>query len=1008
MKTEIRMLKSERNPRGKIRSPNEPAPFRFSGFGFLSAFGFRFSGLPAPFLFHHHDTMYSLRLALLLSIVPWTAQAAAYVGSGKEPIYIGSQACGKCHDGPQMGHQFSKWRLSAHAKAYTALSLPEAREITKLSGITEEPHQAKMCLGCHATASEEEDWQRGEEFHLEDGLQCEACHGPGSEYATKEIMKNKAKAMAYGLRIYTKEDCLICHRVKGSHDAVLKRKPFNLDQALLTIAHPIPKEKPKVQLTPDPPRKPAGPHHYTGVMACAACHTGPKFNFQFSRWRMSKHARAYAELATAKGLELAQAAGVTGDPQKAAQCLQCHATGAGLDPASLLKGFDLTDGVQCESCHGPGADYSPEAVMLDRAAARAKGLLEVKARTCAPCHDQAHGKPFDYERALKEIAHPKKAPQVAVAEPAYKNPLNLALTPDGRELWVACEASGSVVVVDTATRTRRIEIPVGGQPNDVTFTPDGRKAFVSNRLEDNVSVVDVATHRVVQTIDVGDEPHGVLVDRKGRFLYVLNTSIDNISVIDLATLQEVKRLRASRSPWSLAQSPDGGSIVVTHALSRFIGDRQPAMSEVTVIDPERAVVADRVTVPAANLLQGVTWHPSGDYALFTLLRTKNLVPMTRINHGWTISNGLGLLWRDGTVDQVLLDQNNLCFPDPSDVGITPDGRYALVTSSSTDRVAVVDLNRLVALLKSATPHERRRVIPNHTGKPAEYVVKHIPTQTAPRGLTLSADGATAYVASMLDDAVTVIDVTTLAAVARVDLGGAKELTQRRRGEKLFHSAAIAFRRQFSCSSCHPDGHIDNIVYDIEDDGIGMGPIDNRTLRGVNDMAPYKWIGINPSLKRQCGPRLAVFITRIQPFTPEQLDDLHYYLCSIPRPPNRYRKLGADLSEAQRRGKTLFERGRKNDGSDIPLVRRCNTCHPPPLYTDGKIHNVGTQFAYDRAGKFDAPHLLNIYDSAPYLHNGIAQTLEEVWTKYNPYDAHGVTNDMTKDQLNDLIEYLKTL
>jgi hypothetical protein len=407
-------------------------------------------------------------------------------------------------------------------------------------------------------------------------------------------------------------------------------------------------------------------------------------------------------------------------------------------------------------------------------------------------------------------------------------------------------------------------------------------------------------------------------------------------------------------------------------------------------------------------LQGVAWHPRGDYALFTLLRTKNLVPMTRINHGWTISNGLGILWRDGTVDQVLLDQNNLCFPDPIDVCITPDGKYALVTSSSTDRVAVVDLRKLTAMLKSASPRERQHVIPNHTGKPVEYVVKLIPTQTAPRGITCSADGKTAYVASMLDDSITVIDVTQLEAAGRVDLGGSRDLTKRRRGEKLFHSANISFRRQFSCSSCHPDGHIDNIVYDIEDDGIGMGPIDNRTLRGINDMAPYKWTGINPSLKRQCGPRLAVFITRIQPFTPEQLDDLHYYLCSIPRPPNRYRKLGEDLTEAQRRGKAMFERARRNDGSLIPVGNRCHTCHPAPLYTDGKIHNVGTKFAYDRGGKFDAPHLLNIYDSAPYLHNGIAWTLEEIWTKYNPYDEHGVTNDMTKDQLNDLIEYLKTL
>jgi YVTN family beta-propeller protein len=953
-------------------------------------------------------TIRATGLALLLYALPSPlTRAATYTPTGKEPVYIGSQACAKCHDGPQMGHQFSKWRLSAHARAYTALSQPEAREITKLSGITEEPHRAKMCLGCHATASEEEDWRHGEEFHLEDGLQCEVCHGPGSEYAVREIMKNKERALANGLRITANDDCRICHRPKGSHEAVLKKQPFDLDQAMLTIAHPLPKEKPDPAPSPDFPRT-ASPHKFTGVMACAACHTGPKFNFQFSLWRRSKHAQAYADLSTQKAADIAAKDGVKDDPQKTQACLKCHATGATIEAASLLKGFDLTDGVQCESCHGPGEHYSAEAVMLDKATAAAKGLLKVGPETCAPCHANAHGKPFDYPAATKEIAHPTKPTQTTAAEPVYKNPLNLAFTPNGRELWVTCEASACVAVLDPASRTRLLEISVGGQPHDVAFTPDGKLAFVSNRLDDNVSVIDTATHKVTATIEVGDEPHGLLVDRQSRHLYVLNTSIDSISVIDVATRKEVKRLSASRSPWSLAESPDGSQIIVTHALSRFTGDRKPALSEITVIDPDHAIVRDRVLVPGANLLQGVAWHPSGDYALIPLLRTKNLIPMTRINHGWTISNGLGVFWRDGSIDQVLLDQNDLCFPDPIDVVITPDGHYALVTSSSTDRVAVVDLNKLISLLKSASPHEREHVLPNHTGKPAEYVVRLLPVNAAPRGLALSPDGATAGVASMLDDSVTVIDARHFAVLGRIDLGGARELTRRRRGEKLFHSANIAFRRQFSCSSCHPDGHIDNLVYDIEDDGIGMGPIDNRTLRGVNDMAPYKWTGINPSLRRQCGPRLAVFITRIQPFTAEQLDDLHYYLCSIPRPPNRYRKLGEDLSETQRRGKTVFERARKNDGSVIAPERRCNTCHPPPLYTDGKVHNVGTKFAYDRESKFDAPHLLNIYDSAPYLHNGIARTLEEIWTVYNPYDEHGVTNDMTKDQLNDLIEYLKTL
>jgi cytochrome c peroxidase len=264
------------------------------------------------------------------------------------------------------------------------------------------------------------------------------------------------------------------------------------------------------------------------------------------------------------------------------------------------------------------------------------------------------------------------------------------------------------------------------------------------------------------------------------------------------------------------------------------------------------------------------------------------------------------------------------------------------------------------------------------------------------------------VANALDDSLTVIDLKTLKAIQRIDLGGPTEITQVRFGERLFHSADIAFHRQFSCHSCHPDGHIDGLTYDIEPDGIGISPVDNRTLRGILDTAPFKWEGTNPSLQRQCGPRLAVFFTRIQPFTPEELSALDNYICTIPRPPNRFRPLGAELTNAQRRGKRMFERAVTNDGRVIPREQRCITCHFPPLYTDRRSHDIGSQTRFDREARFDTPHLNNIYDSAPYLHNGMAETLEEIWTRYNPNDQHGVTNDMTKDQLNDLIEYIKTL
>ena len=88
--------------------------------------------------------------------------------------------------------------------------------------------------------------------------------------------------------------------------------------------------------------------------------------------------------------------------------------------------------------------------------------------------------------------------------------------------------------------------------------------------------------------------------------------------------------------------------------------------------------------------------------------------------------------------------------------------------------------------------------------------------------------------------------------------------------------------------------------------------------------------------------------------------------------------------------------------------QCAFCHSGPKYTSQKSFDVDTGKWTDRSPVFDTPQLVNIAMTAPYLHDGSAQTLEEIWTVFNPHDKHGVTNDLTKDELNDLIEYLRTL
>ncbi len=940
-------------------------------------------------------------LPILLTGIPCWAMTV----QAQERVYVGESICRQCHHQSGSRDQFSPWRLSKHSRAYAALSLPESKQIAELSGIDEPPHESPICLGCHTTAFDAEEWELDDTFHREDGVQCELCHGPGSEYMDTAIMQDRGLAAAAGLRVPQESKCLVCHKEKGSHVAVLGTKQFVYDDALKAISHAgrggpaqPPRSDTVIQQLPGP--------KYVGALECGTCHGAGSAAPAYGEWRLSNHAQAYASLGTARAAEIARDMGVTQEPQSSTECLQCHTTASQEPAGRFAESFDQAQGVQCESCHGPGSEYMAEAVMLDPVAGVDAGLQEINEGTCIVCHTpDTHGQTFDFESMWSEIDHSKTRERPPTAP--YKTPLNLAVTRDGKRLFVACEGSNTVISVDLNREEIVAEVAVGSQPHFVLLSPDERHAYVSNRGSDNVSVIDTETSQVLSTLVVGDEPHEMATDEEGTLLYVANAGTYDVSVIDLVAGEETKRLAASRGPWGAARSPDGRSVYVTNNLPRYGEFRTPAMSEVTVIETGRSTVTHRYTIPGANLVQGIGFSPDGSFALVTLIRTKNLVPMTRNVQGWIITNGIGLLWNDGRIDQLLLDQVSDFFADPTDVVFSNDGRYVFVSGSGVQEVAMIDVRQMLDVLETSAPQRRAEVLPDHLGVNSEFMLKRIAVGQSPRGMVISPDDRYLYVADALDDAISVIDIAKRERIGVIGLGGPSEITEARYGERIFHSAERTFARQFSCHSCHPDGHVDGITYDIEPDGLGVNPVDNRTLRGINDTAPFKWTGTNPTLRRQCGPRLAAFFTRLDPFTAQQAAALDRYIVTIVRPPNRHRA-NASLTAAQERGKRLFEREFDKSGNPLAPTQRCVFCHPPPYYTNRNVYNVGSASWLDTHSEFDVPHLSNIYDSSPYMHDGRARSLEEIWTVYNPNDTHGHTNDLTKDELNDLIEFLKTL
>ncbi|TDJ28022.1 MAG: c-type cytochrome [Gammaproteobacteria bacterium] len=114
-----------------------------------------------------------------------------------------------------------------------------------------------------------------------------------------------------------------------------------------------------------------------------------------------------------------------------------------------------------------------------------------------------------------------------------------------------------------------------------------------------------------------------------------------------------------------------------------------------------------------------------------------------------------------------------------------------------------------------------------------------------------------------------------------------------------------------------------------------------------------------------------------------------------------------------------------NGEQVFIDKKCGRCH-----TSQGVNPVGASFVDNGLGsitmdpldngKFRNPTLRNVEITAPYMHNGVFNTLEEVVEFYNSrlasnaevtanVDNDGIGNLMlTQGQMDDLVAFLKTL
>jgi YVTN family beta-propeller protein len=578
----------------------------------------------------------------------------------------------------------------------------------------------------------------------------------------------------------------------------------------------------------------------------------------------------------------------------------------------------------------------------------------------------------------------------------------LDVSPDGKLMLVANSDNGTITVVDVKSRTALREVVVGDHPEGVAWVGNGPLASVTIHRDDKIVFVDTATGKVVENVPTAAEPYGVVATKDGKRAYVTHDYPGLVSEVDLQTRKILRTFPAGEWTRGIALAPDESRVYVTNFYTGTLTAIE--LKEGKIVDSWPGRESD-------NLCRHVVLNPKRPKAYLSHLRSLVHIFSARgsIFPELSICTLTPAKPDEKRRVAISLDTFNGVYvtANPWESAISPDGRTFITIYSGTD-----DMNYSEVVDDDYREVERTGVIP---------VGKH------PRAVKFSPDGSELYVYNTLDYSVGVYSMKggRPAKIGAVKVCDPPHTPEWVRGKELFFTTKSPMTRSrwVSCSSCHPDGFQDGRVWQNPE-----GPRKTPPMWGLAHTHPLhysadrdevqdfeytirgKLMGGTGLVKGPIKPRTTFFpaaeLDEKLSGRSKDLDALAIYTNSFQPKLSPHIVAPGKLTSEAERGKTLF----------FDKAVGCATCHSGPYYTDSSLkrpynlHDVGTGGGETEKmpPEYDTPTLLGVYRAPPYMHDGRAKTLMDVLTTANPKDKHGKTSHLKKEQLADLVAFLKSL